>query len=100
MPIITTTAVDRDYQAELAALNADIADLTEQIKADRFYSLEHRTNTHGKLGTLLSQVPILEWEAEIQDQRLDWIADAARMTGDLLLGGIAYVVFGTQVLPC
>lgn len=97
--LIPDTSIDRDYQAELDTLNADIGTLIEQVKADRFHSLEHRTNTHGKLGTLLSQVPILEWETEIQNQRLDWIADAARMTDSVLLGGIAYVVFGTAVLP-
>jgi hypothetical protein len=91
---------DRDYQAELDALHTQIDDLIEQIKADRFYSRENRTNTHNKLSSLYAQLPVLEWKAEQQNQRLDWIADSVRLAGDPDLGFIAYVVFGTAVLPC
>lgn len=92
--------IDRDYQAELDALNTEIAELTQEIRADRFHSLEARTNAHLKLDSLHARVPELEWNAQIQNQRLDWIGDAARMTGDLILGALAYVVYGERVLPC
>ena len=91
---------DTDHQAELDALNAEIAELTEQIRADRFYSPEARTNAYLKLGSLHRRVPDLEWNAEIEKQRLEWIADGVRLVGDAALGVIAYVVFGTSVLPC
>ncbi|MGV9891679.1 hypothetical protein [Streptomyces sp. NPDC003395] len=91
---------DRDYQADLDALNTEIDQVTQEIRADRFHSLEARTNAYLKLGSLHARVPVLEWEAEVQNQRLDWIADAARMAGDLVLGAVAYVVYGERVLPC
>ena len=91
---------DRDYQAELDTLNTEIDQLTQQIRADRFHSPEARTNAYLKLGSLHARVPELEWQAEVQNQHLDWIADAARLTDSLVLGAIAYVVYGETVLPC
>jgi hypothetical protein len=91
---------DPDFQTELDTLNVEIATLMQQVAEDKFRYPEDRMNAHSALDNLQRRARALEPKAAEQNQRLDWIASCVRLVGDAELAGIAYVVFGTSVLPC
>lgn len=90
---------DRDYQAELKPIQAQIRALTIKVTGGSFYSYEDRHSTYSRLDNLRHQESVLIREAAMEDQRLNRLADAVRLAGDAELGFIAYVVFGPDALP-
>lgn len=90
---------NRDYQAELHTIRAEIRALTNKVTDGRFYSYEDRHNTHARLNNLHRQANTLTREAAMEDQRLNRLNTAVRTAGDIDLALIAYVVFGPSALP-
>lgn len=89
---------DRDYRAELAALQHDIDTLTARAAAG-FHSYEDRQNTYSSLDTLRRRARVLQDLAAVEDAEMARLEAAFRTVGDPDLGFIAYVVYGPTALP-
>lgn len=90
---------DRDLHTELAALRRDYDATAARCTNAAFATPEHSWNTWGRLDSLRHQIRVLTREAAMEDQRLQRLAQAVQIVGDIDLGFIAYVTFGPAALP-